>query len=326
MIDGANRWQLIRYITIPLMETTIRTSAYLSVLGSLTQFNLVWILTGGGPVHASEVMATYMYQYAFKRLQLGYGSAVALVMLVICLTFSVIFLQLNRRPDYLGQYLKGAYMAADKVQKRSAFMKKLPRFFQYLVLTIFTLIIIVPIVIMVFGALKTRGEMFTHPYTLPIPPHWENFGVILKTPSFWLLLRNSVIVMVFSTAGVLAVCSLAAFVFARMQFRGKDLAFNILTLGLMFPITVAIMPVYLVIRQMKLIDSPTSGHSGADHFRDLREYPHPPWLFSIDPHGVARCRFDGRLFDTGILLVHPAPVGAPGFSRGGRLDHDRQLE
>jgi raffinose/stachyose/melibiose transport system permease protein len=146
-------------------------------------------------------------------------------------------------------------MAAVKVQKRDAFMKKLPRFFQYLVLTIVALIILVPIVIMVFGALKTRGEMFTHPYTPPIPPHWENFGEIVKTPSFWLLLRNSLIVMVFSTAGVLAVCSLAAFVFARMQFRGKDLAFNILTLGLMFPITVAIMPVYLVIRQMQLIDT-----------------------------------------------------------------------
>jgi raffinose/stachyose/melibiose transport system permease protein len=146
-------------------------------------------------------------------------------------------------------------MAAVKVQKRDAFMKKLPRFFQYLVLTIVALIILVPIVIMVFGALKTRGEMFTHPYTPPFPPHWENFGEILKTPSFWLLLRNSLIVMVLSTAGVLTVCSLAAFVFARMQFRGKDLAFNILTLGLMFPITVAIMPVYLVIRQMQLIDT-----------------------------------------------------------------------
>ncbi len=51
------------------------------------------------------------------------------------------------------------------------------------------------------------------------------------------------------------VSSLAAFVFARIEFRGKDLAFNLLTLGLMFPITVAIMPVYLVIRQMNLIDS-----------------------------------------------------------------------
>src|SRR5512135_2265222 len=140
-------------------------------------------------------------------------------------------------------------------RKRDAFKKKLPRFFQYLVLSIFTLVIIVPIVIMVFGALKTRGEMFTHPYTLPIPPRWENFGQILTTPSFWSLLRNSLITMVGSTAGVLIVCSLAAFVFARIQFRGKDLAFNLLTLGLMFPITIAITPVYLVVRQMHLIDS-----------------------------------------------------------------------
>jgi raffinose/stachyose/melibiose transport system permease protein len=102
LIDGANRWQMLRNVTIPLLESTLRTSVYLSVLGSLTQFNLVWIMTGGGPVHASEFMATYMYLFSFKRLQLGYGSAVALVMLVICLAFSVLFLRLNRRPDYLS--------------------------------------------------------------------------------------------------------------------------------------------------------------------------------------------------------------------------------
>lgn len=136
-----------------------------------------------------------------------------------------------------------------------AFKKKLPRFFQYLVLVIVTLVIVVPIVIMVFGALKTRGEMFLNPYTLPVPAHWENFALILNTPSFWTMLGNSLIVMIASTAGVLITASLAAFVFARLQFRGKELAFNFLTLGLMFPITVAIMPVYLVIRQMQLIDS-----------------------------------------------------------------------
>lgn len=139
--------------------------------------------------------------------------------------------------------------------KRNAIKKKLPRFFQYLVLSIIALIILVPIVIMVFGALKTRGEMFSHPYTIPIPPNWDNFATILETPAFWLMMRNSLIVMVGSTGGVLIVCSLASFVFARMQFRGKDFAFNFLTLGLMFPITVAIMPVYLVIRQMNLVDS-----------------------------------------------------------------------
>ena len=102
MIDGANRWQSIWYVTVPLLSTTIRTSVYLSVLGSLTQFNLVWIMTRGGPVNASEMMATYMYRYTFIRFQLGYGSAVALVMLVFCLIFSVAYLWLNRRPDPLS--------------------------------------------------------------------------------------------------------------------------------------------------------------------------------------------------------------------------------
>ncbi len=102
LIDGANKWQLTRNITIPLLGSTIRTTIYLSVLGSLTQFNLVWIMTKGGPVNASEFMATYMYRYAFVRFMLGYGSAVALVMLLICLAFSVAYLRLARQPDYLG--------------------------------------------------------------------------------------------------------------------------------------------------------------------------------------------------------------------------------
>jgi raffinose/stachyose/melibiose transport system permease protein len=102
IIDGANKWQLTRHITIPLLSGTIRTSIYLSVLGSLTQFNLVWIMTKGGPVNASEFMATYMYRFGFVRFLLGYGSAVALVMLLICLAFSVAYLRLARQPDYLG--------------------------------------------------------------------------------------------------------------------------------------------------------------------------------------------------------------------------------
>jgi raffinose/stachyose/melibiose transport system permease protein len=102
LIDGANRWQMTRSITIPLLTSTIRTTIYLSVLGSLTQFNLVWIMTKGGPVNASEFMATYMYRFGFVRFELGYGSAVALVMLLICLTFSVAYQLLMRQPDYLG--------------------------------------------------------------------------------------------------------------------------------------------------------------------------------------------------------------------------------
>lgn len=100
-IDGANGFQNFFYITLPLLASTIKTSVYISVLGSLQQFILVWIMTKGGPVNASETLATYMYRFGFVRFQLGYGSAVAIYMFLICLTFSLIYQRLTREPDYL---------------------------------------------------------------------------------------------------------------------------------------------------------------------------------------------------------------------------------
>ena len=142
---------------------------------------------------------------------------------------------------------------------RSA-QKFLVRFSQYFVLGIVVVIMFVPIVILLFGSLKTTGEMYSHPYAIPNPPHWENLMGILSTAAFWRLLRNSVVLMLATTTGVVFVCGLAAFVFARLDFRGKNWIFNLFTLGLMFPINVAILPVYFVLRQMNemgipLIDS-----------------------------------------------------------------------
>lgn len=140
-------------------------------------------------------------------------------------------------------------------------MKKiLVRVVQYFIFIIVAAVIFVPLVILIFGSLKTTGEMYSHPYTFPNPPHWENLVGILSTPLFWRLLRNSTILMIATTAGVVLVCGLAAFVFARLEFRGKNWLFNLFTLGLMFPINVAILPVYFVLRQLNemgvpLIDS-----------------------------------------------------------------------
>ena len=131
------------------------------------------------------------------------------------------------------------------------------RIIQYFILSIIVVIVFVPIVILIFGALKNRGELLSHPYALPIPPRWENITLILGEPSysFWQMMRNSLWVMLAVTFGVVVICSLAAFVFSRMDFRGKNWAFNLFTLGLMFPINVAILPVYFVLRQMDLIDN-----------------------------------------------------------------------
>ena len=134
--------------------------------------------------------------------------------------------------------------------------RTLSRFFQYLILFMIVVVIVVPIVMLVFAALKTRGEVMSHPYTPPIPIRWENVQLILGGPVFWGMLRNSLIVMLVVTAGVVSLCSLAAFVFARMEFRGKGLIFNLFTVGLMLPIPVAILPVYLNLRRMDQLGLP----------------------------------------------------------------------
>lgn len=96
-IDGASRWQTIIRIILPLMGNTARLSVYLSALGSLQIFDLVWVMTAGGPVGASETMATYMYKFGFQRFSIGYGSAVAIAIFIACLLFSFIYQRISLR-------------------------------------------------------------------------------------------------------------------------------------------------------------------------------------------------------------------------------------
>jgi raffinose/stachyose/melibiose transport system permease protein len=100
LIDGASGAQVVRHITIPLLAPTIRLTIYLSVLGALQIFDLVWVMTTGGPVNASETMATYLYKYGFQRFALGYGSSVAVMLFMICFGFSIIYQRLVMRRDY----------------------------------------------------------------------------------------------------------------------------------------------------------------------------------------------------------------------------------
>jgi raffinose/stachyose/melibiose transport system permease protein len=101
-IDGATRRQILRYVTLPLLGPTIRISAFLSIIGAMQLFDLIWVMTGGGPVNASNTMATYMIDWSFKRFQFGYASAVAVIMLVISLLFALVYQRFVLRRDIEG--------------------------------------------------------------------------------------------------------------------------------------------------------------------------------------------------------------------------------
>jgi raffinose/stachyose/melibiose transport system permease protein len=101
-IDGANSWQIFRYVTVPLLGPTIRISVFLSIIGAIQLFDLVWVMTGGGPVDSTNTMAIYMIDHGFKRFQFGYASAVAVIMLVISLAFALAYQRFVLRRDMEG--------------------------------------------------------------------------------------------------------------------------------------------------------------------------------------------------------------------------------
>jgi raffinose/stachyose/melibiose transport system permease protein len=101
-LDGASSWQATRRVVLPLLGPTIRIWIFLSVIGSLQVFDVVWIMTLGGPANASTTMATYLIDHGFKRYEFGYGSAVAVVLFIICFAFALVYQRFALRRDTEG--------------------------------------------------------------------------------------------------------------------------------------------------------------------------------------------------------------------------------
>ena len=102
LIDGAGRWQAFRYVTLPLIGPTLRVSIFLSVIGALQLFDLVWVMTGGGPLNASTTMAVNMFKTGFEEQQMGYGSALAVLLFLCALVVALLYQRFVLRRDIDG--------------------------------------------------------------------------------------------------------------------------------------------------------------------------------------------------------------------------------
>lgn len=91
VIDGVNLRQYFFRIALPMIKTSIKTAFTLSMIGSLKYFDLIFIMTEGGPNHGSELMATYMYTTTFRARQMGYGATIACGMFIVVVVFSLVF-------------------------------------------------------------------------------------------------------------------------------------------------------------------------------------------------------------------------------------------
>jgi multiple sugar transport system permease protein len=95
-IDGATPWQQITRITVPLLARTTTLVTVLQIIASLKVFDQIYLMTQGGPNHATELVGIYIYDQGFKHLELGYGSAASVILLLIALVLGLAYTRLLR--------------------------------------------------------------------------------------------------------------------------------------------------------------------------------------------------------------------------------------
>ena len=112
-----------------------------------------------------------------------------------------------------------------------------------------------PLVATLLGGFKSLGELRTNPFGLPQVWEWENYGGILMSKRYWQLLGNSLIISTMTVVLTLIAASMAAFVFAQIKFFGNAMLMSYLTMGLLFPAATAILPLFIKVRDLGLLDS-----------------------------------------------------------------------
>lgn len=124
-----------------------------------------------------------------------------------------------------------------------------------LFLTVVVVFVAVPLVATVLGGFKSLGELRSNPFGLPQVWEWSNYTEILFSERYWQLLRNSMVIGVLSVIVTLIVASMAAFVFAHITFFGSRMLLSYITMGLLFPASTAILPLFIKVRDLGLLDT-----------------------------------------------------------------------
>jgi ABC-type sugar transport system permease subunit len=100
-IDGASYWQALRYVVIPLLMPATVVVMALAIINSLKSFDIVYVMTQGGPFHSSDTLAMFMYTESFKKYYMGYGSAISVVLFAISLVIIVLYFRQVNALDQL---------------------------------------------------------------------------------------------------------------------------------------------------------------------------------------------------------------------------------
>jgi raffinose/stachyose/melibiose transport system permease protein len=115
---------------------------------------------------------------------------------------------------------------------------------------------LVPLLYAILGGFRDTGQLSANPVGLPDPWVFSNYTDLIQSGTFLRQLGNSSLIALVSTVLTVPLAALAAFVFARFAFRGRELFYTLFTVGLLFPVAIAIMPIFIMVRNLGLLDNP----------------------------------------------------------------------
>lgn len=125
----------------------------------------------------------------------------------------------------------------------------------YLIATVLIAICVAPVLYIILGGFRSNSQITTNPSGLPDPWVLSNYTDVLTAGTFWTQFLNSLISAGLTTIGCVALALAASYVIARYEFRGRNAMFSLFAAGLMFPLTVAITPLYILIRTLGLTNN-----------------------------------------------------------------------
>jgi raffinose/stachyose/melibiose transport system permease protein len=126
----------------------------------------------------------------------------------------------------------------------------------YVIAWLVAILTLLPLIYAVLGGFRTTAQIAADPIGLPSPWVLSNYTDLLQSSTFLRELFNSALIALVSTILVVPLAALAAYVFARFAFRGRELFYTLFTLGLLFPVAIAIMPIFIMVRNLGLLDNP----------------------------------------------------------------------
>jgi ABC-type sugar transport system permease subunit len=332
-IDGASYWQVQRRITLPLLGPTIRIWAFLSMIGALQLFDLVYIIWGQyiAATAGTSTMATYMVANGRIAGEYGYGNAVAVVLFCISFAAALVYQRFVLRRDTEGAITWGEeLMAASAIgagwvtgaRRRQTWGSPTV----YLVALLLIGAMLAPVVYIIIGGFRTNAQITTDPAGWPNPWQLDNYLGVLRGKVFWREVVNSTVIAVSTTAGVVTLGLMTSFILARYQFRGRGAMYSLFAAGLMFPLTVAVHTAVHPGQDHRTDEYAARGDPPADRVRHPHDNHRPGPVPASDTGRNPGGRVDRRLQPAGVLLADGAPAIDAGCHHRGHPDLHRQLE